>query len=51
MVGSAEIAARNAVQLGGRPRFPSTDIPSGRSALIADPQGAVFAVLQVSRSA
>jgi uncharacterized protein len=47
-VESADAAVRRAAQLGGRGLLPATEIPRGRSALIADPQDAVFAVLEES---
>jgi len=48
MVESAERTASDAERLGGRALAPAAGIPFGRSALIADPQGAAFAVLQSS---
>ena len=43
-VGSADDAARQAARLGGLRLLPITQTPSGRDAVIADPQGAPFAV-------
>jgi len=45
-VEAADEAARQAAQLGGRGLVPTTDIPRGRFAGIADPQGAAFAVFE-----
>jgi uncharacterized protein len=45
-VESAEDAAHNAEQAGGRMLVPTTDISLGRIAVIADPQGAAFAVFE-----
>ena len=45
-VGSAGDAARRAAQLGGRRLLPITQSPRGRYAVIADPQGAPFAVYE-----
>ncbi len=50
-VGSADNAASRAGQLGGRQLGSAWRVPSGRSALLVDPQGAAFAVLEVSVSA
>jgi predicted enzyme related to lactoylglutathione lyase len=40
----ADEAARNAERLGGRVLAPVTEISAGRLAVVADPQGAAFAV-------
>jgi uncharacterized protein len=46
---SADACSRTAEQLGGRALPGAPEIPIGRSGLIADPQSAVFAVLEVDR--
>ena len=45
-VQAADQAARQATQLGGRRLLPTTEIHRGRFAVIADPQGAAFAVFE-----
>jgi predicted enzyme related to lactoylglutathione lyase len=45
-VGNAEDAARQAEQAGGRRLTPATGARTGRYAVIADPQGATFAVYE-----
>jgi uncharacterized protein len=45
-VESADESARHAVQLGGRALLPTTQSRRGRYAVIADPQGAAFAVFE-----
>jgi predicted enzyme related to lactoylglutathione lyase len=45
-VGDADHATRHAGQEGGRTLLPATEIRRGRFAVIADPQGATFAVFQ-----
>jgi uncharacterized protein len=45
-VENAENAARQAAQLGGRELVPTTGVRTGRFAVIADPQGAAFAVFE-----
>jgi uncharacterized protein len=45
-VGSADDAARQAARLGGRRLLATTQSPRGRYAVIADPQGAPFAVYE-----
>jgi predicted enzyme related to lactoylglutathione lyase len=45
-VDSADESARQAVQLGGRGLLPTAEWPRGRYAVIADPQGAAFAVFE-----
>jgi predicted enzyme related to lactoylglutathione lyase len=45
-VESADDAARHAEQAGGRVLVPTTDISFGRIAVMADPQGAAFAVFE-----
>jgi predicted enzyme related to lactoylglutathione lyase len=49
-VKGSEVAARRALQLGARGAAPSTDSPLGRLAVITDPQGAEFAVLEPHRT-
>jgi hypothetical protein len=49
MVANCDEATAKAEQLGAHVYLPPTDIPhTGRFAVFADPQGAVFAVFQVS---
>jgi len=45
-VEDADDSARRAERLGGRRLVPTTQHPIGRSAVITDPQGAAFAVLE-----
>jgi predicted enzyme related to lactoylglutathione lyase len=45
-VDSADQSERQAVQLGGRGLLETTESPRGRYAMIADPQGAAFAVFE-----
>jgi len=45
-VDSADQSERRAVQLGGRGLLATTESPRGRYAMIADPQGAAFAVFE-----
>ena len=45
-VESADEAARQAAHLGGRTLAPTTEVHIGRVAVIADPQGATFAVFE-----
>jgi len=45
-VASVDGAARQAEQAGGRRLMPPTDVSSGRIAVLADPQGAAFAVFE-----
>jgi predicted enzyme related to lactoylglutathione lyase len=45
-VESADGALGQAAQLGGRELTPTTETPRGRFAVIADPQGAAFAVFE-----
>lgn len=46
-VEDAEAVARRAGELGGRVLMPPTETPGFRSAVLLDPQGAVFSVSQV----
>ncbi|MFH8617082.1 VOC family protein [Streptomyces sp. NPDC017979] len=41
-----DVAARQAQELGGRVLAPPRDTPQGRTATVADPEGAVFAVVR-----
>lgn len=45
-VTSTDAACARAAELGGAVRVPALDTPYGRIAVIADPQGAVFSVVQ-----
>jgi uncharacterized protein len=45
-VDSADEAARQAAQAGGRTLAPTTEVHIGRVAVIADPEGATFAVFE-----
>jgi uncharacterized protein len=45
-VRSADEVARHAVELGGHALVPTAESPRGRYAVIADPQGAAFAVFE-----
>lgn len=45
-VENSDDAARHAEHLGGRTIVPATEIPIGRIAVIADPQGAAFAAFE-----
>jgi hypothetical protein len=45
-VEDAHEAARKAEQVGGRTLLPTASLPLGRFAVIADPQGAAFAVFE-----
>jgi hypothetical protein len=48
-VASADTSAAKAQQLGGKLMVPPQDIPNtGRFAIVTDPQGAMFAVYQVT---
>jgi hypothetical protein len=38
-----------AQQLGGRVMMPPMDTPAGKFAVLADPTGAAFAVIKISR--
>jgi uncharacterized protein len=49
MVADCDATAQKAVQLGGTMCVPPTDIPKvGRFAVLGDPQGAYFSIIQVS---
>lgn len=45
-VANCDATVTKVQELGGKVRFPATDIPPGRFALLQDLQGATFAVLQ-----
>ena len=47
-VEDADATAARATELGGAVRQPPTDTPPGRMAVLADPQGAVFAVIAMN---
>lgn len=52
MVSNCDATAARINQLGGRMRMPPTDIPNvGRFAVVADPQGAVFEIVQLAQMA
>jgi uncharacterized protein len=48
-VASADATVAKAQQLGGNTMQPPMDIPQGRIAVLTDPQGAAFAVIQLAR--
>jgi predicted enzyme related to lactoylglutathione lyase len=49
MVDACDAVADKAVQLGGTLCVPPTDIPKvGRFAVLGDPQGAYFSIIQLS---
>ena len=49
-VADCDATAAKATQLGGSSCVPPTDIPNvGRFAVLGDPQGAVFAIVKLSR--
>jgi hypothetical protein len=51
-VGDADTIAARARELGGSLKVAPTDIPNvGRFSVIQDPQGAVFAVIQLTAGA
>jgi uncharacterized protein len=50
MVNDCDASVKTATDLGGAPLVPPIDIPNvGRFAVIKDPQGAVFAIIKMSR--
>ena len=50
-VTDCDAIAKKATQLGGRTYMPPTDIPKvGRFAVLADPQGAVFDIIKITRA-
>jgi predicted enzyme related to lactoylglutathione lyase len=48
-VANTDETMKRAQELGGKVMSPAIDIPQGRLAVIADPQGATFAVIQNAR--
>jgi predicted enzyme related to lactoylglutathione lyase len=48
-IDDADSAADNAAKLGGKVIVPPHDAPGFRSAVIADPQGAVLSISQLVR--
>jgi predicted enzyme related to lactoylglutathione lyase len=48
-VADADATAAKVTELGGRVHQPPMDIPVGRFALVADPQGAMFSVIKLGR--
>jgi predicted enzyme related to lactoylglutathione lyase len=46
-VANADDTVKRAQELGGKLMSPAMDIPQGRFAVLADPQGAAFAVIQL----
>jgi uncharacterized protein len=49
-VENTDDTVKRAQDLGGRVMVPAVDIPQGRFAVLADPQGAPFAVIQMPQS-
>jgi len=49
-VGNTDDTLKKAQDLGGNVMAPAMDIPQGRMAVLADPQGAAFAIIQFRRS-
>jgi predicted enzyme related to lactoylglutathione lyase len=47
-VANTDDVVKKAQELGGQVMAPAMDIPQGRMAVLADPQGAAFAVIQLS---
>ena len=47
-VANADDTVKKAAQLGGKAMTPTMDIPQGRMTMLNDPQGAVFAIIQLS---
>ena len=45
-VADADATAAKAAELGGKVLVPPYDIPVGRIAVLSDPQGAVFSIMQ-----
>jgi hypothetical protein len=50
-VDDADEAAETAIKLGGSVMRPAWDTPYGRMAILADDQGAVFAIMAMSQAA
>ena len=49
VVANTDDTLKRAQELGAKVMAPATDIPTGRLAVLADPQGATFAVIQLSQ--
>jgi predicted enzyme related to lactoylglutathione lyase len=47
-VDDTDASVAKAQELGGSVRMPPMDVPVGRFAVVADPQGATFAVIRMS---
>ena len=50
-VANTDTAAALVTELGGTVSVPPTDIPPGRFAVVGDPQGAMFSIITMTRSA
>ena len=48
-VASTDDTVKRAQELGGKVMAPAMDIPQGRFAVLSDPQGAAFAIIQLSQ--
>jgi len=48
-VNNTDDTVKRAQEMGGKAMSPPVDIPQGRFAVIADPQGAAFAVIQLAQ--
>jgi predicted enzyme related to lactoylglutathione lyase len=48
-VANTDDIVKRAQELGGKVMSPASDIPQGRMAVLTDPQGATFAVIQLSQ--
>jgi predicted enzyme related to lactoylglutathione lyase len=48
-VDDTDAAVKKVQELGGRELAPAMDSPAGRFAVVADPQGAAFAVIKIQR--
>jgi predicted enzyme related to lactoylglutathione lyase len=49
VVANTDDTLKRAQELGGKVMAPARDIPQGRMAVISDPQGATFAIIQLSQ--
>jgi predicted enzyme related to lactoylglutathione lyase len=47
-VANTDDTVKKAEQLGGKVMAPAMDIPQGRMAVLSDPDGAAFAIIQLS---
>jgi predicted enzyme related to lactoylglutathione lyase len=47
-VANADATLKKAQELGARVMSPAMDIPQGRFAVLTDPQGAAFAIIQLA---